>query len=82
LHEYINRLSIKYVGGFLPVTSTAVELSKLTVAAAGGGRSGNPDALAGFPSEVGKSRLLGLFHGAASSTTLFTHSFCYRASFV
>jgi len=29
----------------------------------------------------GESPALGLFHGAASSTVLFTHRFCYRALF-
>jgi hypothetical protein len=28
-----------------------------------------------------KSPTLGLFHGAASSTALFTHNFCYRAKY-
>src|ERR1019366_6579345 len=47
----------------------------------GGGKSGNPAAVAGFPSAVGKSRLLtfprsGVFHGP------FTHKLCYRAAFI
>jgi hypothetical protein len=37
------------------VTISLVVPSRLTVAAGGGGRSGNPAAVAGFPSEVGKS---------------------------
>src|ERR1019366_5495227 len=51
---------------------------KLNRRSRGGGKSGNPAAVAGFPSAVGKSRLWtfprsGVFHGP------FTHKLCSRS---
>src|ERR1019366_5448403 len=54
---------------------------KLNRRSRGGGKSGNPAAVAGFPSAVGKSRLgtfprSGVFHGP------FTHKLCYRSFYL
>jgi hypothetical protein len=61
-----SRLSAQF-GDQLFLSHANIRISARRSRRSGGGRSGNPAALAGFPSEGVKSAL-GLFHGAASST--------------